>query len=125
MFIGPALRLRHEHSVLPQGRRLLLPLPDRFLVFDIAFSRFCGRATPAWNVDDFERVRQSLANQVYLVSKFHASARRRSLAVNLHMAPDHRGGREAACLKESTAEQPSIDAQGIRRWSFLAGNGQG
>lgn len=125
MFVGTSRCLRHEHSVLPQGRGLLLALTERFLVFDIAFSRLSGRAPPARDSDNFERVRQSLANQVYLVAALYASAWRGSLAVDSHMASDHRCGRAATCLEETTAEQPPIDAQGIGGRSFSAFGAQG
>jgi hypothetical protein len=111
VFIGTTRCLWHEHPVLSQGRGLLLALTDRCLVFDIALSHFCGRAPAARNANHFERVGQSLAYQIYLVSTLNARAWRRSLAVDFHMAPDYCRGRKAARFEESAAEQPSIDAQ--------------
>jgi len=54
MLVGTTVCLRHQQSILPQGGSLYFSLPDRFLVFNIAFSCFDGRAAPNGNCSDDE-----------------------------------------------------------------------
>jgi len=94
---------------------LKVPLTDCFLVFEIAFSCFCGRATPARYSGNVERIRQSLANQVNSVAALDATTRRCSLAVDPDMPSNYCGCRQASGLEKSTIKQPSINAQRISR----------
>jgi hypothetical protein len=75
---------------LSQSHGLNVPLPNRFLVFDKAFSRFRGRASSVRNFDNVERVRQSLTNKVDPISALDATTRRCPLAVDLYMPSGYR-----------------------------------
>jgi hypothetical protein len=110
MFVGTPVCRRHRQTILPQGRGLKFPLTDRFFVLEIAASCFRRRSAAIGNTNNLERVRQSFSNQINTVAALDATARRRSLTVDLHMPSNHRSRRETASLEKPAIEQPSIDA---------------
>jgi hypothetical protein len=64
MLVGTSVCFRHQQSILPQGGSLHFSLPDCFLVFNIAFPCFGGRAASHGYCGDDERVREALAHHV-------------------------------------------------------------
>ncbi|MDH3337508.1 MAG: hypothetical protein OEM76_06755 [Gammaproteobacteria bacterium] len=95
---------------MPQRRDLKIPSTDRFFIFEKALSRFRRWAAPARDFDNLERVRQSLTNQVNLVTTLDAATGCCSLAVDLHMPSCHGGSRQASGLEKAAIKQPSINA---------------
>jgi hypothetical protein len=110
MLVGTTVCFGHQQSVLPQGRGLKVPLTDRFLIFEIAVACLCCRTPTARYLDNGERVRQSLSNQVDPVSALDTTARRCSFTVDPHMPSDDRSCRQASSLEKTAKEQPSINA---------------
>jgi hypothetical protein len=115
MFVRTPFCLRHQHSILSQGHRLIFPLTNRFLVFEITVSRLSCRAAPVRNTGHLKRIWQSLTNQVNLVSTFDTTAGCCALAVELHVPSRDRCCRQASGLEKSAIEKPAIDTQRISR----------
>jgi len=92
---------------------LQISSPDRFFIFEKAFPRFRRWAAPAWDFDNLERVMQPVTNQVNLVTTGNATARRCSLAVDLHVPSSHGGSRQASGLEKAAKKQPPINAQSL------------
>ena len=115
MLIGASFCPRGKHTILFQRSDLKIAFAYRFLVFAIACSCFCGRAASRWQLQDFNRVEKSLANQVNSIAAFDATPRRCPLVIEFYMPPGHRSSRQGSGLEKAAVEQPSINAKIVSR----------
>jgi hypothetical protein len=110
MFVGTAFSPRHQHSILTERRRLLLPLPNRLVVFDKASPRFCSRPAAVRNFDYFERVRQALTNQIHPVTAMYTPAGGCPFSVYFDVAAGHGSRRQNSGFEEAAIEKPTVNS---------------